>query len=83
MQSKNKSNVSEIFGKIFRRQIFIPIAALVLLAVFNLIMDPSFFKITLGYNNAGHPVLSGYLPPESAGTENREAALWSGERAGR
>ena len=25
----------------------------------------------------------GDRPPESAGTENREAALWSGERAGR
>lgn len=47
--------------KIFKNQIFIPIAALVILAVFNLIMDPSFFKITLGYNSAGAPVLSGYL----------------------
>ena len=36
--------------KIFRRQIFIPIAALLILAVFNLIADPSFYKITLGYN---------------------------------
>lgn len=43
------------------KQIFIPIAALLLLALFNLIMDPSFFKITLGYNSAGDPVLSGYL----------------------
>lgn len=43
------------------RQIFIPLAALLLLAVFNLIMDPGFFKITMGYNNAGDPVLSGYL----------------------
>ena len=47
--------------KIFRRQIFIPIAALLILAVFNLIADPSFYKITLGYNSAGNPVLSGYL----------------------
>ncbi len=47
--------------KIFRRQIFIPIAALLILAIFNLIADPSFYKITLGYNNAGNPVLSGYL----------------------
>ena len=45
----------------FRQQIFIPIAALIILAVFNLIADPSFFKITLGYNSAGDPVLSGYL----------------------
>ncbi len=46
---------------LFRNQIFIPIAALLLLAVFNLICDPSFYEITLGYNSAGQPVLSGYL----------------------
>ncbi len=56
MQTKMK-NISELF----RRQIFIPIAALLLLALFNLITDPSFFRITLGYNSAGDPVLSGYL----------------------
>lgn len=43
------------------RQIFIPIAALLLLALFNLVLDPSFFKITLGHNSAGDPVLTGYL----------------------
>ena len=43
------------------RQIFIPIAALVLLALFNLILDPAFFKITLGHNSTGDPVLTGYL----------------------
>ena len=47
--------------KIFKNQIFIPLAALLVLMIFNLIMDPSFFKITLGYNIAGEPVLSGYL----------------------
>lgn len=57
----SKSKISEFFMKLFRRQIFIPLAALILLALFNLIMDPSFFKITLGYNSAGDPVLSGYL----------------------
>ncbi len=51
----------EILKKIFGRQIFIPLAALLILAVFNLIMDPSFFKITLGHNSAGDPVLSGNL----------------------
>ena len=55
-----KSN-SNNFTKIFRNQIFIPLAALLLLALFNLIADPSFFKITLGYNNLGNPVLSGFL----------------------
>ena len=55
-----KKNTGFLKG-LFRNQIFIPIAALVLLALFNLIMDPGFFKITLGYNSAGDPVLSGYL----------------------
>lgn len=50
-----------IFNKIFRRQIMIPILALLGLLLFNLIMDPSFFKINLGTNNLGNPVLSGYL----------------------
>lgn len=49
------------FSKLFKNQIFIPIMALILLAVFNLIVDPSFFKIALGYNSAGDPVLTGYL----------------------
>ena len=63
MKSKetNKSGAAEFFSKIVRRQIFIPIAALLLLAVFNLVTDPSFYKITFGYNSAGDPVLSGYL----------------------
>ena len=53
--------IKENFMKLIRKQIFIPLAALLLLAVFNFIVDPSFFKITLGYNSAGDPVLSGYL----------------------
>lgn len=50
-----------ILVRIVKKQIFIPIAALLLLALFNLIADPSFFKITLGQNSAGDPVLWGYL----------------------
>lgn len=46
---------------IFRHQIMIPIAALVLLALFNLIADPSFFKITMGQTSNGDPVLTGQL----------------------
>ena len=38
---------------LFRNQLFIPLAALLLLMIFNLIADPSFFKISLGYNSAG------------------------------
>ena len=58
---KNKSSVSQTLGNLARHQMFIPIIALLLLTVFNLIMDPSFFGITLGNNSAGNPVLSGYL----------------------
>lgn len=50
-----------ILKKIVSKQIFIPCAALLLLALFNLINDPSFFKITLGHNSDGDPVLNGYL----------------------
>ena len=43
---------------LLKKQIMIPIMALIILAV---IVDPSFFKITMGYNSMGNPVLSGYL----------------------
>ena len=59
--TENKNNTKAAWTDIFRRQIFIPIAALLILAIFNLIVDPSFFKITLGHNSAGDPVLTGYL----------------------
>ena len=58
-KEKNKF-VSWLVG-LTRKQIFIPIAAILLLTLFNLIVDPSFFKLTLGYNSAGEPVISGYL----------------------
>ncbi|MCR4743623.1 MAG: ABC transporter permease [Lachnospiraceae bacterium] len=51
------SNLKKLVGK----QIFIPIAALLILILFNLVADPTFFKVTLGTNSAGNPVLSGYL----------------------
>lgn len=59
--SVNKEKSTGFLGKIVRQQLFIPVAALLILAIFNLIADPSFFKITLGYSSAGDPVLSGYL----------------------
>ena len=59
MQKKFK--LGEFFGGLLRQQLFIPVAALLILAVFNFVADPSFFKITLGYNSEGFPVLSGYL----------------------
>ena len=47
--------------QMMRRQIFIPIAALLILVIFNLIADPSFFQINYSLNSSGDPVLSGYL----------------------
>ena len=58
-QAKTQKGFS--FQSLMRNQIFIPIAALLLLLLFNLIADPGFFKITLGYSSTGNPVLSGYL----------------------
>ena len=52
---------SDLWGMFSRNQILIPIAALVLLALFNLIADPSFFRIYLKDNANGDPVLSGNL----------------------
>lgn len=60
MQTK-KFNFSSFMSSLVRKQIFIPIAALLILAIFNLVTDPSFYKISLGYNSVGDPVLSGYL----------------------
>jgi len=47
--------------RLVKRQIFIPIAALLILVIFNLIADPSFFEIKLKESSMGYPVLSGYL----------------------
>ncbi len=61
LQNTNGRSVGSFFKSIVRQQFFIPIAALLILIVFNLIADPSFFKITMGQNSNGNPVLSGYL----------------------
>ncbi len=45
----------------FNKQLLIPLAAILLLTLFNLIADPSFFAIKLDQNSAGDPVLSGNL----------------------
>ena len=45
----------------FNKQLLIPLAAILLLTVFNLIAGPSFFAIKLDQNSAGDPVLSGNL----------------------
>lgn len=55
------NNETSFFKKLVGQQFFIPILVLLVLVVFNLIADPSFFKIAFGTNNAGNPVLSGSL----------------------
>ena len=42
-------------------QLLIPLIAIALLVVFNLIRDPSFFSISIATNNRGDPVLQGNL----------------------
>ena len=62
MNHASKSNTAgSIITAMFRKQIFIPLAALLILAVFNFIMDPSFFKVTFGHNSNGDPILSGNI----------------------
>lgn len=58
---KNALGKGSFISNLMRNQLFIPIAALLILAIFNLIADPSFFKITLDRNSDGNPVLNGYL----------------------
>lgn len=52
---------ASLWARLTRHQIVIPIAALLLLTIFNLIADPSFFNITLSDNSNGDPVLGGNL----------------------
>ncbi len=61
MSDKTRNKDVTFFKRLTSNQLFIPLLALILLAVINLVNDPSFFKITLQTNNAGYPVLSGYL----------------------
>lgn len=55
------NKVASIFKKLVSKQIFIPIVALLILVIFNLIVDPSFFKVSMGFNSEGNPIMSGYL----------------------
>lgn len=55
-----KSIGSKLKGLV-HQQIFIPLAALLVLILFNLIADPSFFAITIKTNSSGNPVLSGNI----------------------
>ena len=53
--------IKEVLIKIVRNQLFIPLVALLLLVIFNLLTDPGFFKIALEPNSDGNLVLSGNL----------------------
>ena len=52
MKRNKKSNLS---------QLLVPLFALLVLVLFNLIRDPSFFSVELSANNNGDPVLKGNL----------------------
>ena len=56
-----KRSDESVFKRLTRQQLFIPIAALVLLVLFNLIADPSFFAVSIKENSLGNPVLSGNI----------------------
>lgn len=60
MQNK-KFDLGSFLSGLVRKQIFIPFAALFILAIFNLINDPSFYAISLKTNSIGDLILSGSL----------------------
>ena len=61
MNETTQKRQGNFLTRLVRKQIFIPLAALLLLIVFNLIADPSFFAITLKENSLGDMVLTGNL----------------------
>ena len=60
-ETKVKRPDESLFKRLTRQQLFIPVAALALLVLFNLIADPSFFMVTVKENSLGNPVLSGNI----------------------
>ncbi|MCQ2575811.1 MAG: ABC transporter permease [Treponema sp.] len=58
--SENNVFVSKL-KKFASSQLIIPVIALVILVIFNLIRDPSFFSIGIKTNNLGNKVLTGNL----------------------
>lgn len=59
--NNSKSSTKGILLKIVRNQLFIPLAALLLLVLFNLFTDPGFFDIVLKPSSTGSLILSGNL----------------------
>lgn len=54
-----KAKASNFFAQ--NAQLLIPLIAILLLVIFNLLRDPSFFSISISANNRGDPVLQGNL----------------------
>ena len=52
---------ASLWKRLTRQQLFIPVAALLLLVLFNLIADYKFFAVTINENSLGNPVLSGNI----------------------
>lgn len=61
MTTQKKNGSESLLRRLVCKQIFIPLAALGLLVIFNLIADPSFFNVTLKQNSLGNLVLTGNL----------------------
>ena len=55
----NKNKQSGVLAN--HSQLLIPLIAIVILVIFNLFRDPSFFSVSLASNNNGEPVLQGNL----------------------
>lgn len=61
VKTKKSGGIGAVMLSLVRNQLFIPIIALIVLALFNLIAGPSFFNIYYKMNNLGYHVLSGNL----------------------
>ena len=61
LKTPEKKTFGSRVSWLVRQQLFIPLAALFLLVVFNLIGDSSFFTIYVRTNNSGHSVLGGNI----------------------
>lgn len=51
----------KFFQKLTKSQLGVPLFALLLLVVFNLIRDPGFYSLSITVNNAGNSVLAGNI----------------------
>lgn len=53
--------MAKVFKKLTRSQLIVPLFALFLIIIFNLIRDVGFFSLSITNNNDGNPVLSGNI----------------------